>query len=75
MKPLQAHELRDPTRHRSRAYCFDLPNGERACIEICIIPKSRGLLDPQLPKRPTNNQVLQTLNAASRCSINHFQQP
>lgn len=72
MKALQQHEVRDPTRQHSRAFMFKLPNGETACMELCIIPKSKDILDPQTPHRPTNNQVIQTLNAASRTHIQTF---
>lgn len=69
MKPLVAHQIHDPTRRSSRAFIFPLPNGETACMEICIIPKPKNYLDPQPPRRPTIREVTLTLNAAAQTQI------
>ena len=72
MKALQTHERQDPTRCMSRVFTFQLPHGDQACMELSIIPKPRGDLMPAIPHRPTNNEIIQTLNAAAQCHINTF---
>lgn len=75
MKALQQHERRDPTRQLSRVFVFDQQDGTSLCMELYVIPKSQGLLDPQIPHKPNNSQVLQTLSAASQTHIQHFTKP
>ena len=59
----------------SRVFVFDLGDGQQACMELYIIPRSKDFLDPQLPFRPSNEQILQTLGAASQTTIQHFTKP
>ena len=72
-KVLQAHEIYDPTRVNSRLFKFILSEGETAFMQIFIVPKAG--LGEAVPKKPTKNQVVQTITEAANTNIYSYIPP
>lgn len=70
-KHLKTHEVVDPTRQHSRAFRFELPNGEIVIMELTTIPKSFSL-EQIMPVKPSYTQVIQAITAAAKTNITHL---
>lgn len=69
-KAIQVHEVYDPTNINSRMFRFDLEDGQRAFMQIFIVPKSG--LGESIPKKPTRRQTIEVITEAANTNINNY---